>query len=72
MRVILNSIGVIRKQAMVKHYKGYKIFDTMHDKHKFYLVFDPNNEVVGKFSNNKMATEWMKEQITLDKQAQNA
>jgi len=33
---------------MVKHYKGYKIFDTMHDKVKFYLVFDPNNEVVYK------------------------
>ena len=48
MRVILNSIGVIRKQAMVKHYKGYKIFDTMHDRQKFYLVFDPNNEVVFK------------------------
>ena len=33
---------------MVKHYKGYKIFDTMHDRQKFYLVFDPNNEVVFK------------------------
>ena len=33
---------------MVRHYKGYKIFDTMHDKHKFYLVFDPDNEVVYK------------------------
>ena len=33
---------------MVKHYKGYKIFDTMMDKQRFYLVFDPDNEVVYK------------------------
>jgi hypothetical protein len=40
---------------MVRHYKGYKIFDTMHDRHKFYLVFDPNNEVVYKTSKREDA-----------------
>jgi len=40
---------------MVKHYKGYKIFDTMHDKHKFYLVFDPDDEVVYKTSKREDA-----------------
>lgn len=28
--------------------KNYKIFETMHEKVKYYLVFDPNNEVVYK------------------------
>ena len=35
---------------MVKHYKGYKIFETMHDRIKYYLVFDPDNEVIYKTS----------------------
>ena len=43
----------------------------MHNRVPYWLVFD-GMEIVGKFSNNKMATEWIKEQITLDKLAQNA
>ena len=58
----------MRKQDMEKN---YKILATMHDRVPYWLVFD-GMEIVGKFSNNKMATEWVKEQITLDKQAQNA
>ena len=30
--------------------KNYKIFETMHDKQTYYLVFDPNNNVVYKTS----------------------
>jgi hypothetical protein len=44
---------------MVKHYKGYKIFSTMHDKHRFYLVFDPNNEVVYKTSKEEDANNFI-------------
>lgn len=51
--------------------KHYKILATMHNRVPYWLVFD-GMEIVGKFSNNKMATEWVEEQITLDKQAQNA
>lgn len=40
---------------MVNHYKGYKIFDTIHDKQKYYLVFDPDNNVVYKTSKRENA-----------------
>ena len=43
---------MIQKQDMEKH---YKIFETMHDRQKFYLVFDPNNEVVYKTSKRENA-----------------
>ena len=45
---------------MVKHYKGYKIFETMHDRIKYYLVFDPDNEVVYKTSKRENAQEYIK------------
>ena len=51
--------------------KKLKILETIHSKKRYYLVFD-GMEIVGKFEELNMATEWMKEQITLDKQAQNA
>jgi len=44
---------------MVKHYKGYKIFSTMHDRQKFYLVFDPDNEVVYKTSKEEDANNFI-------------
>jgi len=44
---------------MVKHYKGYKIFETMHDRIKYYLVFDPDNEVVYKTSKRENAQEYI-------------
>ena len=49
---------------MVKHYKGYKIFDTMHDKQKFYLVFDPDNEVVYRTSKEEDAELYIKHAIS--------
>ena len=50
---------------MVKHYKGYKIFDTMMDKHKYYLVFDPDNEVVYKTSKEEDAEQYINSNIRL-------
>ena len=44
---------------MVKHYKGYKIFETMMDKQRFYLVFDPDNEVVYKTSKEENASNFI-------------
>ena len=44
---------------MVKHYKGYKIFDTIHDRIKYYLVFDPDNEVVYKTSKLENASNFI-------------
>ena len=35
--------------------KNYKIFKTMHDKQRFYLVFSPDNEVVYKTSKRENA-----------------
>jgi len=35
--------------------KEYKIFETMHDKQRFYLVFNPDNEVVYKTSKKENA-----------------
>jgi hypothetical protein len=52
--------------------KEYKIFETMHNKQRFYLVFDKKNEVVGKFQNKDMATKWMEQEVEQNKQAQNA
>ena len=51
--------------------KKWKILETRHDKKRYYLVFN-DMEIVGKFEELNMATEWMKEQITLDKQASDA
>lgn len=44
---------------MVEHYKGYKIFDTMHDKQRYFLVFDPNNEVVYKTNKRENASNFI-------------
>ena len=49
-----------------------KIFETRHEKKQYWLVFDDNNEVVGKFESKEMAYEWMNQQIEQNKQAQNA
>ena len=35
--------------------KNYKVFETMHDKQRFYLVFSPDNEVVYKTSKREDA-----------------
>ena len=43
---------MIQKQDMEKH---YKIFETMHGRQTYYLVFDPNNEVVYKTSKRENA-----------------
>ena len=52
---------------MVNHYKGYKIFDTMHDKQKYYLVFDPNNEVVYKTSKRENASNFIHTTLRAEK-----
>ncbi len=35
--------------------KGYKIFETMHEKVRYFLVFTPDNEVVYKTHNREDA-----------------
>lgn len=48
-----------------------RIVDTIHAKVKYYLVFD-GMEIVGKFEDKQMATEWVKQQIEQNKQSQDA
>ena len=40
--------------------KNYKIFETIHDKQKYYLVFSPDNEVVYKTSKEQNAIDYIK------------
>ena len=51
--------------------KKRKILETRHAKKRYYLVFN-EMEIVGKFEELNTATAWMKEQITLNKQASDA
>ena len=39
--------------------KGYKIFETMHEKVTYFLVFDPNNEVVYKTHSREDASNFI-------------
>lgn len=36
-----------------------KIFNTMHEKKRYWLVFDDNNEVVGKFESKEEAKQYI-------------
>ena len=47
--------------------KQYKIFETMHDKQKYYLVFDPNNEVVYKTSKRENADNFIHTTLRAEK-----
>ena len=47
-----------KKLGMEKLY-DYKIFETMHEKQKYYLVFDPNNEVVYKTNKKENASNFI-------------
>ena len=40
--------------------KKYRIFETMHDKQTYYLVFSPDNEVVYKTSKEQNAVDYIK------------
>ena len=40
---------------------GMRIVDTIHNKVKYWLVFDGNNEVIGKFEKLKYAKEYCDE-----------
>ena len=55
---------MIQKQDMEKH---YKIFETMHDKQTYYLVFDSDNNVVYKTSKRENADNFIQSTLWAEK-----